>query len=288
MKLLFLIQVLVMVAIVTVGCSERKKSETETPSKEHHTAGESISGKEQHIPMRTIAQKSNGLDDKQQYLEFLNEMKSRPDPVVFLESRWSEIWEPTFDVRWSPSDMKTLSQLINDLESGSETSFNQIVKERKEPWAKDLESRKSAITIAAACAAIFSTPPADDIVPAAELPRLFNKYRDQMPPTAGDVMICKMIAETSALFEGRPQIPEGRAEAWNELASAKNPLYRLIALKIFRSFQVSQKQAETFYSMYLNETEEGINKALVNALSTRNDPWAAETVVKVQEKIRPN
>jgi hypothetical protein len=40
--------------------------------------------------------------------------------------------------------------------------------------------------------------------------------------------------------------------------------------------------------MYLNETEEGINKALVNALSTRNDPWAAETVVKVQEKIRPN
>lgn len=85
-----------MIAIVTVGCSERKKSKTETPADKHHTSGDNISGKEQYIPMRTIAQKLNGLDDKQQYLEFLNEMKSRPDPVVFLESRWSEIWKIKF------------------------------------------------------------------------------------------------------------------------------------------------------------------------------------------------
>ncbi len=288
MKSLFSVQLLLTVSIAIVGCSEREKLETKVSADKPQLTSVNVSTGEQNTPIRTSGPKSEGIDEKQQHMEFLNEMKARPDPVAFLESSWNEIWRPNFDQQWASVDKTTLSQLIDSLESGTEMSFNRILKEGKEPWTRDPESRKSAVTIAAACAEIFSMPPTDKRVHAAELPILLSKYSNQMPPTSGDVMICSMILETSAFFEGRPKIPDGRADAWNQLASSKNPLYRLIALKVFGSFEVSQTQAKKFYSAYLEESEEGINKALVTALSTRNDPWAAETILKAQEKIGPN
>lgn len=288
MNSIFPVQLLITFAIVIVGCSEQKKSEPKAPSDNPQSADENPSPAEQNAPARISALKPNGLNEKQQHMDFLNEMKSRPDPVAFLESHWSEIWNPIFDERWSSADKKTLSQLITSLESGNEVSFNLLLKESKEPWANNPESRKSAITIATAFAAIFSTAITDEIVPAAELPRLFSKYCNQMPPTSGDVMICKMIIETSAFLESRPKMPDGSAVAWNEMARSKNPLYRLMALRIFRNFEVSQSEAETFYSAYFEESEEGINKALLTALSTRSDLWTTEVISKVQAKIPPN
>jgi hypothetical protein len=288
MNSIFPVQMLITFAIVIVGCSEQKKSVAKTLSDNPRNAYENPSRAELNAPARASALKTNGLNEKQQHVVFLNEIKSRPDPVGFLESHWSEIWNPIFDEQWSSANEKTLSQMITSLESGNEVSFNLLLKESKEPWANNPESRKSAITIATAFAAIFSTPTTDKFVPAAELPRLFSKYRNQMPPTFGDVLICKMIIETSAFHESRPKMPDGSAVAWNELAKSKNPLYRLIALRIFRNFEVSQSEAETFYSAYFEESEEGVNRALLTALSTRSDLWTAKVISKIQAKILPN
>lgn len=285
------IQLLIACGIALVSCSEKKESKPEDSANKPHSEKTSTSARNtdaRNEAAKARTEKEKKLEQKEFYMKFANEVQSHSDPIALLESRWSSMWHPSFDEPWTSPDNKSLSQLLIDINSGIEPGIGDTLHEKKEPLATDPQLRKSAMMISLAFVAAFSTPTDDEIEPTVHLPRLLSKYCNLMPPTTGDVITCKSIMEATASIEGRPRIPSGVAANWNEFAKAKNPLYRLMALKVFRKFEVTQEEAETFYSAYFDEQEVGINKALVTALSTRSDAWSLEAIAKVKAKIQPS
>jgi len=226
--------------------------------------------------------------ERQQIRQLLMEIKQQSNPGAFAKSKWTEYWQPAFDQPWISNDGKSFNQIIESFAQGQELGFNQILKEGSEPWASDPELKTSAVALAALSASVFSAPTSDNLVPASDLPQLVGGNLDRMPPTVGDVMVYRIIEETSAFLESRPKMPDAQLSSWVAMTQAKNPLYRLMALKVFGKFDATPEQSQAFYSKYLDETELGINQALVRSLSGREDEWAASMLPQVQAKLPQN
>jgi len=282
-----------MAVISMAACSDRKKPDEVEP-KMHPDAEAKPQPSVSANKSTTVLSKpppilaSGENRERQQIKQLLSEIRQQSNPGAFAKSKWPEFWRPAFDEPWSSKDGKSLNQIIEGFAAGQQPGFNQVLKDGGEPWASDPELKTSAMALATLSASVFSAPTSGNSVPASDLPQLVGANRDRMPPTVGDVMVYRIIAETSAFLESRPKMPKEQLSSWVGMAQAKNPLYRLMALEVFGKFDATPEQTQAFYSKYLSETEIGINQALAKSLSGREDEWAASVLPQVQAKIPRN
>lgn len=281
------------VILVVAACSDRNAPDEAEPQKPtaaearpQPSVSENISTAVSSKPTPNLPSDENR--EKQQIKQLLAEIRQQSNPGAFAKSKWPEFWQPAFDQPWMAKDGKSFNQIIEGFAAGQQPSFNQILKDGSEPWAGDPELKTSAIALATLSASVFSAPTSENSVPASDLPQLVGAKRDQMPPTVGDVMVYRIIAETAAFLESRPKMPDAQLPSWVGMTQAKNPLYRLMALEVFGKFDSTPEQAQAFYSKYLSETETGINQAFARSLSGREDEWAASVLPQVQAKIPQN
>jgi hypothetical protein len=293
MRAASLLLTLMAVILVMAACSDRKEPDEAKPQKPTAAEAQPQPSVNENKSTTVLSKPSPTLPsgeerERQQIKQLLSEIRQQSNPGAFAKSKWSEFWKPAFDQPWSSKDGKSLNQIIEGFAAGQQPGFNQVLKDGGEPWASDPELKTSAVALATLSASVFSAPTSENSVPASDLPQLVGANRDRMPPTVGDVMVYRIIAETSAFFESRPKMPEAQLSSWVGMSQAKNPLYRLMALEVFGKFDATPEQAQAFYSKYLSETETGINQALAKSLSGRGDEWAVSVLPQVQAKIPKN
>lgn len=293
MRLTSLQLALLALVLVMAACSDQKQpdeAESPTPAKAEPQPKPIVSAKESTAASSkpTPIPPTGEEREKQQVRQLLTEIKRQSNPIAFAKSKWSEYWKPAFDQPWTSKDGKSFNQIIESFAEGQQPGFNEILREGGEPWASDPDLKTSAVALATLSASVFSAPTSENPVPASDLPQLVASNRDRMPPTVGDVMLYRIIAETSAFLESRPKMPDAQLASWVDMTQAKNPLYRLMALEVFGKFDATPEQAQAFYSRYLGETDPGINQALARSLSGRGGEWAASVLPQVQAKLPQN
>jgi hypothetical protein len=104
-----------------------------------------------------------------------------------------------------------------------------------------------------------------------DLGTALSKHADELPPTEADLVILS-AALTGISLHG-PNMTT--AQEWSELASARNPIYRFLALRAARQGNWGDNRTDgrlAFASYYENETDPTIILELVQMLGTVPSP----------------
>jgi hypothetical protein len=198
---------------------------------------------------------------------------------------WNGLWRPAFDRPWVSKSGRNTSQLLTGLVDKQEHPLHRILKGGEEDWAKDSNLKNSVIGLQVLCAAIFTDGARVNPNAPAQFPSLLASRQDAMPITLGDVITCRIVEDTLILAQTHPVLPPEQTAVWVRLAQAKNPLYRLIAVRGFAYFTTTPEQAQAFYTALGSESEPGINKAMMPSLSGRKEQWAVTMVPQVKAKV---
>jgi len=232
--------------------------------------------------------------------ELDSEVKRASDPTAFSKKKLREYWHPAFDQPWeSPDASKEKSQSLKSPESKGRNVFT--VHSLLRGGENDIAQQQSVGALVMLCGAPFeSVPNAGTPHPLVQFPGLFTDRQDKLPVTKGDMLI-SLVASTGidAFYAEGLRMPEGGREAldaslkltdeqlqtWISFAKAKNPIYRSIALDVFKLLRPTAEQAKQFFTSYVNESEESVNLMLIEALRQRDDPWAADLLKRMEGKI---
>jgi hypothetical protein len=198
---------------------------------------------------------------------------------------WNGLWRPAFDRPWVSKSGRTTSQLITGLVNNQEHPLHLILKKGEEDWAKDSSLKNSVVGLHVLCSAIFTSAAAVNPNAPAQFPSLLASRQDATNITLGDVITCRIVEDTLTLAQTHPVLPSEQTAAWVRLAQAKNPLYRLIAVRGFAYFTTTPEQAQMFYAALTNESEPGINKAMMPSLTSRTEQWATTMSSQVKAKL---
>ena len=117
---------------------------------------------------------------------------------------------------------------------------------------------------------------------------------DSLPPTAADYIIYGAVIEgvqesshvgSTESGSGTPKtLPQGTPLL--NLSQAKNPIYRMLSVKIAPFVEIDDSKLAAFYSSFLNETDAAVQTAAVESLATTRAPNTANALQDFEAKAR--
>jgi hypothetical protein len=185
----------------------------------------------------------------------------------------SQYWVEEMDE--SPTSLfpnKSTAQILEELVSPKRKDIRSILESSDNVFAVNPDARKAVLVRSGLYAVLVGE----------------KGESEARPATAGDVLTYMMIDDAVRAFDLSSPLTDEQTSSWESLAQASNPVYRLIALNVFKRFSATPEQAKAFYSKYLAETEPGINQMLTENLAARGDDWAFLMLRQVQAKIPQN
>lgn len=276
---------------------ERKNKETKSPAT---TTVDNASAKSEAISPKSEAVKEDEVvipeqikpkpaDDnvKRTVKEFLVSMRKAENLVDFSFEQWDEHWIAEFD---EPLE-KSSSEISQDLEKYADNLMPDLamaLPQSKEEWMKDDEMRQSAIILMGLVSTFIGdkTENSDGGNTAGNLPELIGGNQNRTPPGFGDLLLLRIVAVSKLLLEHSPNMTEAQFSDWSVFAEAQNPIYRMIALDLFGSFQSTAEQEKLFYESFGNESERGILKKMNQNLRAVEEEWAQALSRDIADKLQ--
>ncbi|MEQ1852835.1 MAG: hypothetical protein ABMA01_14750 [Chthoniobacteraceae bacterium] len=184
--------------------------------------------------------------------------------IVKLHALWSETWNPSFDVPLESTSSREVADgqivppevvaHINDYVLAAELfARDQVdfVSDRKEFEAA------YALTVIASSVCMGS---------GAEIPAFLNRA-GSLPPAKGDLVVFRALNDGLMFLEHPIVLNYGQFRGWQQLATASNPVYRLIAARTFHLVSSDVAQRSEVYRRLLKDSDPMIARIAVIAAS---------------------
>lgn len=262
-------------ALICIGCfsciscenkkerEEGSKSKTRNSERHKQTSSEKQKNNEgEKAPDKSAQEDQSGSQRSmpQHLQEAFDGIKKGEPKLVAFKKAWDASWDKTMSEKLT-SDDKVASGLLL---SGEIKTFQENVPESTFALLRAGENldgfeRSHAIVYSSILAGL-----ALDRDTANSIPLILNKYANTLPPVKGDVLLSKVAMDTSGLLEPVGDFSEGDFFEWKKLAGAKNPAYRMIALRFFGRLCSEQDKEKEFYELYLKETDPEIGVLLMD------------------------
>jgi len=184
--------------------------------------------------------------------------------ILKLRSAWNETWHRAFDVilESASSPVVASGQIVppeivehlKDTASYAELFANDEAGFKSDPM--EFEAAY-ALTLIASSACLGT---------GAELPTFLNRA-GTLPPTEGDVVVFRALGDGLLYLEHPAVLNDAQFNGWLQLVTARNPVYRLIAARMFNSVSSDIAQKSTLYRQLLNDTDPVIARIAVMGAS---------------------
>jgi hypothetical protein len=117
----------------------------------------------------------------------------------------------------------------------------------------------------------------------AELPAFLTRA-GSLPPTKGDVVVFRAFSDGLLFLEHPAILNDGQFNGWLQLATARNPVYRLIAVRTFNSVSSDLAQRSAVYRRLLNDSDPAIAKMAVTGASLNLTPETSAALSEFRER----
>jgi hypothetical protein len=198
-----------------------------------------------------------------------------------LHAVWSESWHPGFDAHLEsvalpevgsgqvlpPEIMEHLSDTTSAAELFAKDQAG-FVSDRKEFEAA------YALTLIASSVCMGS---------GAELPAFLTRA-GSLPPTKGDVVVFRALADGLLFLEHPAVLTDGQFNGWLQLATARNPVYRLLAARTVNSVSSDLAQRSAVYRRLLNDSDPAIARIAVTGASRNVTPETSAALIEFRER----
>ncbi|MFZ1219870.1 MAG: hypothetical protein WAO00_11285 [Chthoniobacterales bacterium] len=184
--------------------------------------------------------------------------------IAKLHAAWHEAWQPSFDARLESASAPKIA--------GGEIVPPEILAQLNdttpsaELFAKDeavfVDDRKEfeaayALTLIASSICMGT---------GAELPAFLNRAAS-LPPTKGDVVVFRAIGDGLLVLEHPSVLDNTQFASWEQLATAPNAVYRLLAARTFHLVSSDLAQRSALYRRLLGDSDPTIARIAVTAVS---------------------
>lgn len=195
--------------------------------------------------------------------EFGNPSSGQND-IVKLRSAWNETWHSTFDVILESASSPVVAsgqvvppEILEHLKNTA--SYAELFANDEAGFKSDPKEYEAAyaLTLIASSACLGT---------GAELPTFLNRA-GTLPPTKGDVVVFRALGDGLLYLEHPTVLNDAQFNGWLQLVTARNPVYRLIAARMFNSVSSDMAQKSTLYRQLLNDADPMIARIAVMGAS---------------------
>ncbi|HEY5745773.1 MAG TPA: hypothetical protein VIU12_06840 [Chryseolinea sp.] len=280
---------LLLVALVASGCGKRntpveEHKESATPSATSTPTPKATPtltpSTPKHQNLREEDASARTLRERRE--DILSEIKSLTGSA--RGDLTPQEWQKVKEKYWRP-------RFNNPLIYGSQSSVNDLMKNNssKEPLIEQLATgnftsvgdRDEQKSLAAFhLLGMLTAAAGGRTLPNALVGRL------NQPPTKGDLYFYEIFSDAFVEVGERERLAPSEVEAWKNVATATNPIYRLLALKTFPQVAADSSQKIELYKSYLGETDPAILGAVIDLSVQTTDPAASEFLAGL--KSNPN
>jgi len=102
------------------------------------------------------------------------------------------------------------------------------------------------------------------------VPLIFDSRKNALPAKKGDIVVGNIMLCLERLAAGFTSLTPSELNSWNGLATALNPIYRLIGADAFQHTCSDLNQWTTFYSLYASEPDGNIVKSVIDILGQKS------------------
>jgi len=273
----------VFAVVLLFGCGKRpeaprSKSENTLPPSQDiapnplPTSPPSMPSLASSMPQSTPRKPATSTDDVQDSMkrvrsrlkeEFGNSSASQND-IAKLRSAWNKRWHRAFDVMLESASSPTVAsgqvvppeivEHLKDTASYAELSANDEAGFKSDPMEFETAYALTLIAISTCLGT------------GAELPTFLNRA-GTLPPTKGDLVVFRALGDGLLYLEHPAVLNDAQFNGWLQIVTARNPVYRLIAARMFNSVSSDLGQKSALYRQLLNDTDPVIARIAVMGAS---------------------
>ena len=230
---------------VPTGSSERNVAQ---PKKPHVRLGD-------HGALTAIRERVNNA---------LSETSPGEKDIVKIHRAWGRFWSPGFDVPLESGSVSAVAtgklappEILSHI--NDETSLAELFAKGKVDFIIDnneLETTYSLMLIASlAC-----------MKGGAQIPAFLDRA-GIVPPTRGDLVIFRVFNDALGFLETPTALDPANFDGWRRMETAANPVYRLMAARMFHLVSNDLQQQSEFYRALLSDSDPAILRIAVRAAS---------------------
>lgn len=265
MKQIQYILLLAIIAFSGIACEKKEEPKDSSKSKQRASQREKKSPQEVSKEAQTRsgeAKKDDSLKPAmpQQLQEAFDSIKKGKSKLVAFKKAWDASWDNSMSEKLICGDKVANGLLLSDeiktfYDNTPESTFILLRS------GENLEGfeRSQVIIYSSTLAGI-----ALDRDTAKNIPLILKKHANNIPPVKGDILLSKIALDTSKILEPVGSFSEGEFVDWKKLARAKNPTYRMIALRFFGRLCSEQDKEKQFFEGYLKETDPEIGMVFID------------------------
>jgi hypothetical protein len=116
------------------------------------------------------------------------------------------------------------------------------------------------------------------------LPEVISDRSNDAKITRGDIFLFEVLRDAFVDLPTRKPLSQSSKEKWQQLTTAPNRIYRLLALETFSSVQPGPKEWLDFYRNYLNETDPEIFREATLRVSQTSVSEASAVLLEFKNK----
>jgi hypothetical protein len=201
--------------------------------------------------------------------------------IAKLHSVWNETWHPAFDAMLESASSPEVAsgqvvppeimEHLKDTASAAELFAKDeagFVSDRKEFEAA------YALTVIASSVCMGT---------GGELPAFLNRA-GSLPPTKGDVVVFRALGDGLLFLEHPAVLNDAQFAGWMQLATARNPVYRLIAARTFQSVSTDLAQRSAVYRRLLTDSDPAIARIAVTGAARNVTPETAAALSEFRDR----
>lgn len=183
-----------------------------------------------------------------------------------FESAWKGVWDGSMSDELEGDDevlygLRLSDEIVNFQQQESDSVLEVLRSGRN---IGDFDPSKAVTMVS-----IFGGLALDQDT-AKSMPALLSLTANRLPPSKGDLLLYKIAHDIAAITEPVGPFSDEEAKQWEALAQARNPTYRMIALKMFGRLCSEREREQSFLKKYLGETDFVVGSALIE--ETRRMP----------------
>ena len=184
--------------------------------------------------------------------------------IAKLHEQWGKTWNPSFDAPLASafSPEVTNGQIVPPeivAHINDNVSMLELFAKDQVDFVSDRREFEAAYALtliaSSACMKIGGGIPA------------FLNRAGSLPPTKGDLVVFRALNDGLLFLENPVVLNDAQFNGWQELATARNPTYRLIAARTFHLVSSDLAQRSVVYRRLLQDSDPAIARIAVTAAS---------------------
>ncbi len=197
---------------------------------------------------------------KREFGSLPSEMKD----IGKLHALWGETWTSSFDVPLESTSSREIAKgQIVPPEVVAHLNESATMAELLAKGAVDFVTDQKELETAYALSLIASSACMGS---GAELPAFLYRA-GSLPPNKGDLVVFRALTDGLMSLEHPAVLNDAQFNGWHQLATAKNPVYRLIAARTFHLVSGDVEQRSEVYRRLLKDSDPVIARIAVIAAS---------------------